>query len=350
MSNARQQAKDSYEAMVTDNVRKERETLLRLDGIKANPHSFNGPGNERVAIPLPKPTPEAIDARKKELAAEAERGRADATRAKAMFDELTSPPKDFIDALGKGAVNDSGRRAWEAALLPDRGRPAPRARGPAETRKPEPEPAARIPERPTGGEDHVADRDKFGGVHLGEDFQRGLAVYTGARVAWNDLTQATPERQEWEKIHQAVPDICPGTNQSLKGPIAGTAAQLAETAGGQVLRFAVMAGTSGAPGIVAQTGRAIGGQGAMGVTSYGATRADSAAQSEYLKSAGRLASAGGPHAGGSGHEDAREMIAQSTVPRALATAATEIATEMIFPEEKLCRRDLVVGGSRAENA
>lgn len=64
--------------------------LVMGDSPTAIAYSFNGPGNERVAIPLPKPTPEAIDARKKELAAEAERGRADATRAKAMFDELIS--------------------------------------------------------------------------------------------------------------------------------------------------------------------------------------------------------------------------------------------------------------------
>ena len=296
----------------------------------------------RLALDLPAPTGEAITARRTELEAQAREARAEAAKWQDLNNPLMAQKPEggggFWDQVlgGIAAAGGPGQSGAMGAGATER----TRAELVEDARRRERDALARRDvidanpqlgfltdalERKITSPEH---RDKFGSdLKLGADFMQGLTgFYVGNRITWNDLTQDTAERDEWMKAQADLAQTMPGTNTALTGTGGRIASGLASTAGQQApLMLAAGVGNAGR----------VAGLASMGTSSYGQSRADTSAQVTWLRAqAAALRAHGHDDAATEAEQTAYHMEA-SAVTRAMATGATEIGTEMIFPEEKL---------------
>jgi hypothetical protein len=294
------------------------------EGVKALVYSFQEDKEGKkpqMVLDLEQPDPEKIQARRQELTRET-------TAAQAKLDEYRR--QGFGSPLGLGTPPDMAsteeRRQAGLAELEQLNGPNPELADVTSQ-------IARKIQSPEL-------RGKFGKMALGEDFWRAITgFWTGSRVTWNDLTNDPGERDEWMAIHRQLPQLIPGTNRALVGGVGKVASELTETAGGAAQPM-LPALVGGIPALV--------GRGSLTASPAlaGAARAAGLRAAPSYAELLRGASLGAITAqtyGGALTETPGQPL------RAGLTAATEVGTELIFPEEMLFRRTGQSIGKRVIN-
>lgn len=189
---------------------------------------------------------------------------------------------------------------------------------------------------------------EIGQSALGEDFVRGVAGFYGnTRVAWNDITGDTTERDEWIQNMSRLKEILPGSTRArLNGGVAGFVSDATEGLGGMAPQLATMAAT-GVVGLgakmvgptVMSTALQTGGGalmtsslGQMGVSAYGANITDALQRADALEAEADKLSIEFPDAAGEMRAQAIEIRKTYQLTSALK-AGSEIVSELILPEE-----------------
>jgi hypothetical protein len=192
---------------------------------------------------------------------------------------------------------------------------------------------------------HPVLREQVGQRGLGEDFMRGvLGFYTGARVAWNDVTGDDAERDQWRQHLSNLGQMFPGSTQRRNvGGVPGFISDAAEGMGGMAPQLAIALGSGGAS-LASTAARAAlkagggtmmaGSLGSMGVSAYGSGVNEVLSRADALDAQAKSLAGVMP-------DMAAEMRAEAQGLRenhraiAGAKAANEVASEFIFPEETM---------------
>lgn len=192
----------------------------------------------------------------------------------------------------------------------------------------------------------------IGQVALGEDFLRGVAGFYGnTRVAWNDVTNDPEERDLWRGYMSQLKEIMPGsTRLRLNGGVGNFASEAVEGLGGMTPQLATMAATLGSSSMAGlgftsvQNALRAGGNVLlansllqMGVSAYGSNVTDALTRADRLEEDAKKLQARSP-------EEAANMLRQAEEIRSTyrltsgLKAASEIGSELIFPEELMLIR------------
>ena len=180
---------------------------------------------------------------------------------------------------------------------------------------------------------------EMGRSELGEDFQRGLAqFFVSGRVALNDMTGDTQERDEWRNHLQNLRQYLPGSTgpKNTEG-VRGFVSDASEGAGGMVPM--ILAGAAGGvPGVAGGTATGIGmaSLAGMGASAYGSGVDEALNRASQMEQQANALEDENPHM-------AADLRAQAQSVRehyrdiAAAKAATEVGSEFIMPEWKVLR-------------
>lgn len=192
----------------------------------------------------------------------------------------------------------------------------------------------------------------IGQVALGEDFLRGVAGFYGnTRVAWNDVTNDPEERDLWRGYMSQLKEIMPGsTRLRLNGGVGNFASEAVEGLGGMTPQLATMAATLGSSSMAGlgftsvQNALRAGGNVLlansllqMGVSAYGSNVTDALTRADRLEEDAKKLQASSP-------EEAANMLRQAEDIRSTyrltsgLKAASEVGSELIFPEELMLIR------------
>lgn len=176
---------------------------------------------------------------------------------------------------------------------------------------------------------------RVGKRNLGEDFYRGMAgFFTGARVAWNDITGDEAERDEWRANLANLRQLLPGSTQRRNvGGLSEFVGDVAEGAGGMVPQAlaSVAAPMLGGAARAAVMPASMTG---MGVSAYGAAVSDTLARADRMEAQAEQIQAVDPAMADRLRADAAQARENYRLISA-GKASAEIASEFILPEEKL---------------
>jgi hypothetical protein len=180
---------------------------------------------------------------------------------------------------------------------------------------------------------------QIGKSGLGEDIYRGMAqFFVSSRVAFNDVTGDTAERDEWRGHLQNMRQYFPGsTGPANTEGVRGFVSDAAAGAGGMAPQALAMA----AGGVPAMSGAAVRGIGAaslgsMGVSAYGGAVDETLNRADAMDAEAETLEATDPKAAQQLREQAAG-IREGYRGIAAAKAGVEVASEFILPEQRLLR-------------
>ena len=191
--------------------------------------------------------------------------------------------------------------------------------------------------------------NEIGQVAFGEDFIRGVAGFYGnTRVAWNDITNDTTERDSWIGHMSNLKELFPGSTRArMNGGVGGFVSDAVEGMGGMTPQLVTMAATMGASvpaslGFTAvKTALQAGGGlmmtnslGQMGVSAYGSSVTDALTRASSLEKEAQQLQSQYPDVAKRKLAEAAEIRSTYRVTSAIK-AAGEIGSEMLVPEEML---------------
>ncbi|HEY1051163.1 MAG TPA: hypothetical protein VGE39_15440, partial [Prosthecobacter sp.] len=182
-------------------------------------------------------------------------------------------------------------------------------------------------------------KDVVGRRGLAEDFNRGLArFFVSGRVAFNDMTGDTAERDEWRQHLQALRQYFPGSTgpKNTEG-VGGFVSDAAEGAGGMVPQMLAMA-AGGVPGVSNAVAGGVGGAslGSMGMSAYGAGVDETLSRAAQMDEDATKLDAVDPKGARQLREQAAGLRAKYRGIAAMK-AGVEVLSEKILPEQNILR-------------